>query len=919
MKKAPIKQISLASLAVAVSMALCSNAYTAENSVKETEIKSSSSGSQSAETSTQTAGSKSSADVEENFEIVTKVLEENSEKEKKKKQESPEFVATKIMETMSTDATDEYLKNRKYAEVSLFPAMLIGKLNSKEWNPAPKSPVTGLALSCFYGVPSYKPPVKVNTSVTPVTVTSDKVSGDIEKKDEQKLVYEGNVEIQQGDKHINADKTTYSAKERTLTTDGDAVLSSNEYTVHTSDTTEYNLDERTTKITNARYQFNGSTINGDAEEFHNDEKSGKKVLKKATVSGCPINQRAWHLYSSTVEIQDGDSFGDAWNDVFFIGKVPVFYSPYLNFPITKKRRSGLLPITLEYNSGNGLSYQLPIYLNLAPNLDATVTPGRDSKHGNIYDAQIRYLPFRNFSGQINFTYLPHDPTFTVASTSSSSGTSTTNSNDRKRWFLNLKDKLTFLNNDLVFSLDYSRVREGDYTYTSDISSKNAQVTDSSLVQSLMGSYSQDHYDVSVEFRKYQNMYQSSSSSTFSTYKPFAMLPQVKFSAYDTYGRFTYKFKGEATKFTIEDFIDDDKNVYMSRFHAEPSLKYNAFDSYGTTVDFGATGFLTYYDQYELRYMNSTYKSRLGYQDYQKSVKRALYLLEGKAKTTLERKIWDMNHTQTLEPELKYMYIPYRDQRNIALYDTTTRVSDYYTLFSPYRYAGIDRIANLNTVVGGFTSRILDAHDREMMRFSLAQAFDFVENRVKMTYSDTTPINHRSPLEASFDTVMGDFSFHGQVQYSHQTQKLDQYNTALNYNNKPTGIKLGVSYRFLRNGNYSIKNTSLPKDLEQIGATFNIPLGPNWSIYGASYHDVKQGYNVDTKFGIKYEECCFSIALLYEKYLKWDYTYSKHTPEKFIGLNINFKGLYEVNLRKINDPHGTDTHYIPSLVPNNLNR
>lgn len=122
---------------------------------------------------------------------------------------------------------------------------------------------------------------------------------------------------------------------------------------------------------------------------------GSKTYKGATISGCPVDKRSWHFYSTTFKTEKDAYFGDAWNDVLFLGKVPVFYTPYAQIPLTKKRHSGLLPVSLEYKSGEGISYSAPIYLNLATNYDATVTPGHDAKRGNIYDVQFRYLPFNN--------------------------------------------------------------------------------------------------------------------------------------------------------------------------------------------------------------------------------------------------------------------------------------------------------------------------------------------------------------------------------------------------------------------------------------------------------------------------------------------------------------------------------------------
>lgn len=914
MKTAGKQKIALATLSVAVSLALCSSAYADIQSEQQETI----SGSVVKGGYVETANNSKNDDktvVSSKYDVETKVVKEN---EFLRIEKTTNF-STKTMEKMNTPAAEEYLLNRNYAESSTFPMRLIKRIN-QPWRAAPSSPISGQSIDCFYGVPSYRAPMKYDVHTEPVTVTSDKVSGDISQKDKQVLTYTGKVEIVQGDKKILADKATYNGENKTLTAEGSSTISSGQYTTTSKDPVEYNLEKKTVKGTNTVYQLNGSVLNGDADEYEFDNAKGTKILRGATLSGCPADKRSWHMSSTSVEIDDGDSFGSAWNDVFYVGKVPVFYTPYANFPVTNKRKTGLLPASVEYNTDEGFGYELPLYLNLAPNYDATITTGHDPEHGDKYDAEIRYLPFSNFSGSIKGTYLPDDPKFTrvVTNSNGQAYTQTGNSSDRKRWFLNLKDSLTFLENDLVFTLDYSKVREGDYTYLSDITQKDAAVTDSSLVQSLRGVYDQDKYDVSVELRKYQNMY---STSSFNTYKPFAMLPQVKLRGYDTFGRFIYKMQGEATKFSIEKYTSDKKNLYMDRMHLQPSIKYNAFDSYGTTVDFGATGFLTHYNQSDLKYLSNAYQQRLGYAKVQDSLTRSLYLLEAKAKTTLERKVLDMNHTQTLEPELKYMYIPYRDQRNIPLYDTTSRYDEYYTLFSPMRYAGIDRIANLNTVTAGFTTRLLDSHDREVMRFSLAQAYNMDKQRVKLNeyYAYSNENKHTSPIEASFNADYKSFNYHAQAQYDPENNEFNSYNGGIHYTNKATGFKTGVTYRYLKNGNYQVDKPNIVRNLSQVGVTASLPMNPYWTLFGASYRDLEQNYNIDTKLGIRYDECCYSIALVYENYLKYDWTKRRHENDRIIGLNVEFKGFYSINIRKISDVRGTNTHYLPDVIPNNLNR
>lgn len=51
-------------------------------------------------------------------------------------------------------------------------------------------------------------------------------------------------------------------------------------------------------------------------------------------------------------------------------------------------------------------------------------------------------------------------------------------------------------------------------------------------------------------------------------------------------------------------------------------------------------------------------------------------------------IWAEGATQTLEPRVQYLYVPYRDQSNIYTYDTTLLQTDYSGLFRDRTYSGL---------------------------------------------------------------------------------------------------------------------------------------------------------------------------------------------------------------------------------------
>ncbi len=867
MKNSKIKTFTKASLAIAVNLCLINYAYADEANA--------------------------------NFKVATTRLPSTKPSSAK----ATASFAQKAVEQMSSAASAKYIKNPKFAQASTFPLRLQNKLNENPWRSSPKNPIQPHDLACFYGVPSYRTPQKIDANKEPVKITANYVTGDLAEAKKQILTYFGNVQVTQGDRVLNTEKAIYSGVEETITSKGDATYTTGEYTFTTSDDVIHDLKAKTLKSTNTTYVLNGSVISGDAEDMLIDNEEGSKKLKHASLSGCPINKRSWHLEATSIDIDKDAYFADAWNDVLYLGKVPVFYTPYANFPLTNRRKTGLLPPTLEYNQENGFSYTLPIYLNIAPNYDATITPGRDVERGQIYEAQFRYMPFRNFRGEINGVYIPDDPKWTPLN------------GDHKRWLFNLRNDVNFFKGDLNFHVDFSKVRNDDVTFMSDISEKSAAITDTSLLQQFRTTYSRDNFDTSLEFRKYQQMY--SSAATWTVFRPFAILPQVKFNYYDSFNAFSYKVKTEVTRFNLDKMVDN-KQINSFRTHIEPYVDYHVYDGYGVNVNVGATGYLTHYDQSDLKYLSPYYVERLGFKKYDDNVTRALYSLRAGAKVTFERQIWDMNHTQTLEPELKYQYIPYRNQDNIALYDTTSRYDDYYTLFSSMRYAGVDRISNLNALTAGLTTRILDGHDKEMMRFGIAQAYNFEDQKVKLYQTDKLNTEGKTPIEATFAAVPFDYwSLHAQVRYAPNNDTFYNYNGSIRYEDNK-GYLFGTSYRFYKNKNYLIGSTQ-QVDLKQFGFEFKIPLGPDWKFFGASYRDLEQSYNIDTKFGLKYEDCCYAVTFLYENYMKMNYSTQKHDKEKLLGIKFELKGLFGINVRGIEDPNGTNTHFIPAVIPANLNR
>ena len=98
------------------------------------------------------------------------------------------------------------------------------------------------------------------------------------------------------------------------------------------------------------------------------------------------------------------------------------------------------------------------------------------------------------------------------------------------------------------------------------------------------------------------------------------------------------------------------------------------------------------------------------------------------------------YRQTLEPEVYYVYIPYRNQNQLPVFDTTVNTLTYDQLFMYNRFSGIDRINDANQVTAGITSRFIDQDTgTEKIRVAAGQILYFEHRRVTLCPNAADPL------------------------------------------------------------------------------------------------------------------------------------------------------------------------------------
>lgn len=795
-------------------------------------------------------------------------------------------------------ATQQYLSNRQLAAASTFPLRLISTLSKNPWRPSPFMPVPERDMECYYGIPAYSEPQNFDLETTPVNISANEVTA----SGTQNLTYSGNVTVSQGDRLIKADEAVYDGDAGTLVTSGNISIHTPQLTINSPASLESNLKSNVSTFSDASFQLNGSVARGSSKlvTVNNEQKSTE--VEDFTFTTCPVGDNSWYFKAGSVELDQNDSFGESYHNVLYVKDVPVLYLPYLNFPTTNRRKSGLLYPSVSISSNNGADYEQPIYWSIASNYDYTFTPRLMSKRGLLLGNEFRYMPIENSIGTFIFDYIPNDNDWALSE----------NFDDDSRYFFRWKHTSSFFNNDLTFDIDYQRVRNGDYDYLDDLGAKETNVTDDHLKQSLKAAYDRPDFHIQAEARDYQRL----QPDTILGHRPFSMLPQISGQYYSTVGSLTLNFNGEMTRFSSSS-DSRAQNFEATRIHFEPEIGMQLFNMRGTSVDASLRGFFTHYSQDSIEDMPDYYRTNLGFTELDSSVNRALYLAQIKAKTTLERKVLDLRHTQTFEPEVLYQYIPYEDQSNIALYDTTDRMSDYYSNFSFRNYTGKDRIADINAITMGVTSRLLDPHDREIVRFGVSQTYSF--NTSKVTLAPRDPINTspRSPMAMFFNAEpVNGLTLHAGLSYDSEEDNLKSWNAMTQYKNE-NGLLVQVGYRFADKGNRSLANDLV--DLSQLGLVTSVPINEKISVSFAAYNDLEQNEDIDTKAAIKFEDCCWSLSFVYENYNSCDWDSLKRERDHIFGIQFEFKGAGAVNVTGDFDRNFTDTRLLKHFDPTDLNR
>lgn len=704
-----------------------------------------------------------------------------------------------------------------------------------------------LAKQCLYGVPHFTGEVvSGNPNDLPVYIEADQA----EITQPRSGIYKGRVDVKQGNRHLQSAEVEVQQQgsgdnvQRYAFARGGFDYRDNQINL-LGDDAKIHLNTKDTDVRNAHYQLVDRQGRGSAESV--ELRDDYRVMKNATFTSCLQDDHSWSIYADEMRQHVKEEYAEMWHARFKVQGVPVFYTPYLQLPIGDRRRSGLLIPTLGHGSRDGYFYAQPVYWNIAPNLDATLTPKYMSHRGWQLNSEFRYLTTLG-EGQVVGEYLGDDRLKDY------------DSENRKRHLFYWKHNVAFAR-DWRLDLNYTKV--SDKRYFNDFDSAYGSSTDGYADQTGRIAYYQPNYNIAMFVKQFQIFDEV-------VIGPYRALPQIDFNYYQNglFGnKVDFKLFSQAVRF-------DNDSAQMPtawRFHGEPSVNTTLSNRYGS-MNLEAKLYATQYQQKKGRSDKA--------EDVESSVNRILPQLKIDLQSVLaSNQTFISGYTQTLEPRAQYLFRPYKDQSNIGSklnsqylgfgYDSSLLQQDYFSLFNSRRYSGLDRIASANQVTLGGTSRFFDENKEERFNIAVGQTYYLEPSRIDENRDNRTEGSSSSwAIEANWK-INDLMRWRGGYQYDPQLGQVSLANTGIEYNPTKNNV-VQLNYRYASkeyiNQNLTAEANRYNQDIKQLGVQVGWELSDHWAIAGRYYQDLALKKPVEQYLGLQYNTCCWSVGVGARRYV-----------------------------------------------------
>ena len=686
-------------------------------------------------------------------------------------------------------------------------------------------------------------------------------AGRIDGVNQKNVSATGDVSLTQGNMTVTAERLDYDKETDTavapgkmrMTRDGDVVTGSNlklkvETEIGSLEDPAFFFSKNPERPAQ-RFEARGAAKRMDFLG------ADQERLYDAFYTTCRADENEWYLKISELSLDRARNIGSGINAVVEFKGVPILYMPYMTFPLNNERKSGFLPPTIGTSSSSGFELAVPYYWNIAPNFDATITPKIFTRRGLQVGTELRYLD-RGVLGQFDAEYLPRDR---IA--------------DRDRYLASLRHYQN-LDKWLApgWSASINAQKVSDDNYFRDLSTRISNTAQTNLPRDVALTYANDFGNLTTRYLSFQTLQDPTAPAILS---PYRLAPQVTFNAIpNRWNGIELNTVGEFTSFEHPTLVSG------RRWLLYPSASYPITRPFGfitPKVGFHAT-------RYDLT------RNTAGFE----GGNRALPILSVDSGLAFERAatFFGQSITQTLEPRLFLLYVPFREQNKLPLFSTAETDFSFAQIFNENLFVGGDRISDARQATAAVTTRFIEnITGIERLRAAIGQRYYFSPQRVTLATNDalgisgttTGSISRSDFLAALSGQVSDSWSLDSGFQYSASTKQFQKTNVSARYV-ADGGKLLNFSYRFTRDS------------LKQVDISTQWPFGrmaPAWTLLARANHSLRDGRLIEGLLGVEYNRGCWEFRLVAHRFATAAEKYSNS-----IQFQLELKGLSKLGINPL---------------------
>ena len=625
----------------------------------------------------------------------------------------------------------------------------------------------------------------------PIFLEAQTLSG----RADAETVAEGMAEFRRGALRIRADRLSYDAPSETARAAGHVRVdqSGNRYI---GNALQMQIQRYEGYFLEPTYYFARTASGGSAQriDFLGPDRA---AATDATYTSCTADGEAgpaWVLSTRKVTFDFEANEGVAEGAVLRFLGVPILAAPSLSFPLTDARKSGWLPPSINLDSKSGLQLAVPYYWNIAPNLDATLTPSWSARRGPGLASEVRYL-LPSHNGQLNLNLLPDDRLA-----------------QRSRYSLNLAQDSQVGD---ATTLSARVLRVSDDAYWKDFPREIKSITPRLLGSNVQLVRSLGDWTAYARWQGWQVLQDADPASRIEA--PYQRAPQIGVRLLrQTWDGFELNLEAEANHFT-----DPENGVTVARptgvrLHALASIA-RPFAAPGWTLTPKAA------------FNAASYSLDRPLADGRRTASRVVPTFSIDSTWAFERDASWFGRAvrQTLEPRLLYVNTPFRRQSDLPNFDSAAKDFNFESIFTENVFSGVDRVSDANQLTAGVTSRMLDPRSgAEILRLGVVQRFLLRDQRLTCAVipafePDCVPFTRRFSdlLLLGSTTLVPNWTLDASVQYNADTKRAVRSVVGARYSPAPYQT-VGMTYR-------------LATGLSELLNNEQVELGWQWPIYGAA--------------------------------------------------------------------------------------